>query len=147
MISAAPLKVDIRRAHVWPVVERWRGGGRWRRVGGRGGGACGGGGWVGSLKKRKKKEKKQRLWLCRSSKPVLTVANAHPKHIPWSGFEPAKSWGRKHSRLREKSDERNGSERVSCRRLSKGAAFLLVPVCLPVCAVRVGTLNKRLPSS
>lgn len=50
MISEAFLKVDIRRAHVWPVMERWRGGGG-GGVGGvrleEGEGACGGGGWVG----------------------------------------------------------------------------------------------------
>lgn len=44
MISEAFLKVDIRRAHVWPVMERWRGGGVRLEEGE---GACGGGGWVG----------------------------------------------------------------------------------------------------
>lgn len=49
MISEAFLKVDIRRAHVWPVMERWRGGGGggWGVRLEEGEGACGGGGWVG----------------------------------------------------------------------------------------------------
>lgn len=46
MISEAFLKVDIRRAHVWPVMERWRGVGGGVRLE-EGEGACGGGGWVG----------------------------------------------------------------------------------------------------
>lgn len=46
MISAAPLKVDIRRAHVWPVAEKMKGWGV--RKEGEERGDHGGGGSVGS---------------------------------------------------------------------------------------------------
>lgn len=110
--------------------ERERGGGGFQR-------RRGGGGWVGSLEKKKKKEK-SRVCDCAASFNT-SKAQAKSRVLVCTTRR-----GRRRRRSRRKKfDEKNGLERVSCRRLSKGAAFLPVPVCLSVCARCVRELGPQ----